>query len=130
MSAQCWNEHSAELNRISKTLNDADIDARTIDINKYFIRNEEFNRRFKTMSYNGDLKSQDVLKFFKLSMSNKLSEDDLARRDVLFRTVDDEIACALVYKIFIIGEQVIGFIFLLATHKQHRLKKFARHTLG
>jgi len=130
MSTQRWSEYSAQLDRISKTLNDADIDARTIDINKYFIRNEEFNRRFKTMSYNGDLKSQDVLKFFKLSMSNKLSEDDLARRDVLFRTVDDEIACALVYKIFIIGEHVIGFIFLLATHKQHRLKKFARYTLG
>lgn len=41
------------------------------------------------MSYNGDLKSQDVLKFFKLSMSSKLSEDDLARRDVLLHMVND-----------------------------------------
>jgi hypothetical protein len=130
MSAEYWNMHSAELDRISKTLNDADIEAQTIDINKYFIRNEEFNRKFKTMSYNGDLKSQDVLKFFKLNMSNKLSEDDLARRDALLRVLDDEIACALVYKTFIIGEYVIGFIFLLATHKQHRFKKFARHALG
>jgi len=44
MSAGYWNKCSVELDRISKTLNDADIDARTIDINKYFIRNEEFNR--------------------------------------------------------------------------------------
>jgi len=117
MSAQYWNEYSAELDRISKTLNDADIDARTIDLNKHFIRNEAFQRRFKTTPYNGDLKSRDALKFFKLNMSSKLSEDDLARRDVLLRTVDDEIACALVYKAFIIGEHVIGFIFLLATHK-------------
>jgi hypothetical protein len=129
MLAEHWNKHSAELDRIYKTLNDADIDARTVDINKYFTRTEEL-RRFKKMSYNGDLQSQDVLKFFKLNMSNKLREDDLARRDVLLRMVDDEIACALVYKVFIIGEHVIGFIFLLATHKQHRLKKFARHTLG
>jgi len=100
MSAGYWNKCSVELDRISKTLNDADIDARTIDINKYFIRNEEFNRRIKAMSYNGDLKSQDVLKFFKLNMSNKLSEDDLARRDALLRMVDDEIACAIVYKVF------------------------------
>lgn len=63
-------------------------------------------------------------------MSIKLSEDDLARRDVLLRTVDDEIACALVCKTFIVGEHVIGIISLLATHKQHRLKKFARHALG
>ncbi|CDW88935.1 UNKNOWN [Stylonychia lemnae] len=63
-------------------------------------------------------------------MSNKLSEDDLARRDFLLRTVDNEIACAPVYKTFIIGQHVIGFLFLLATHKQHRLKKFARCTLG
>jgi len=117
MSADHWNNYPVELDRIFKTLNDADIDARTIDINKYFIRNEEFNRRFKTMSYNGDLNSQEVLKFFKLNMSSKLSEDDLARRDVLLLVVDDEIACALVYKTFIIGEHVIGFIFLLATHK-------------
>lgn len=89
MSAQCWNKHSGELDRISKTLNDADIDARTIAINKYFIRNEEFQKIFITMPYNGDLKSQEVLKFFKFNMSNKLSEDDLARRDVLIRTVDD-----------------------------------------
>jgi hypothetical protein len=130
MSAGYWNKYSVELDRILKTLNDADIDARTVDINKYFARTEEFNRRFKTMSYNGDLQSQDILKFFKLNMSNKLSEDDLARRDALLRVLDDEIACALVYKTFIIGEHVIGFIFLLATHKQHRLKKFARHALG
>ncbi|CDW88318.1 UNKNOWN [Stylonychia lemnae] len=95
MQAGYWNKYSVELDRIYKTLNDTEIDARTIDIDKYFIRNEEFDRRFKTMSYNGDLKSQDVLKFFKLNMSNKLR-----------------------------------FIFLLATHKQHRLKKFARQTLG
>ena len=63
-------------------------------------------------------------------MSSKLSEDDLARRDALLRMVDDEIACALVYKMLIIGERVIGFIFLSATHKQHRSKKLARHTLG
>jgi hypothetical protein len=103
MLAEHWNKYSAELDRISKTLNDAGIDARIIDVNKYSIRNEEFNRGFKTMSYNGELKSQDVLKFFKLNISNKLSEDDLARRDVLIRTGDDEIACALVYKTFIIG---------------------------
>jgi len=48
------------------------------------------------MSYYGDLKSQDVLKFFKLNMSNKLSEDDLARRYVLLFMVDDEIACEII----------------------------------
>lgn len=42
MSAEYWEEHSNELDRIFKTLNDADIDARTIDLNKYFIRNESF----------------------------------------------------------------------------------------
>jgi len=57
MLAEHWNKHSAELNRIYKTLNDADIDARTIDLNKHFIRNEAFKRTFKTMPYNGDLKS-------------------------------------------------------------------------
>jgi hypothetical protein len=34
MSAKHWNGYSVELDRISKTLNGADIDARTADINK------------------------------------------------------------------------------------------------
>jgi len=40
LSIEYWDEHSIELDRIFKTLNDADNDARTIDLNKYFTRNE------------------------------------------------------------------------------------------
>jgi len=47
------------------------------------------------------LKFQDALKFFNLN--NKLSDDDLAWRDALLITVDDEIACNLVYKTFIVS---------------------------
>lgn len=82
------------------------------------------------MSYSGDSKSQDALKCIKLNMSSKLSGGNLARRDALLRTVDDEIACGLACQMLRIGEHVIGSIFLLAPHKQHRLKKFARHALG
>jgi len=57
------------------------------------------------------LKFQDALKFFNLNISNKLSDDDLARRDALLITVDDEIACNLVYKTFIVSKYEIGFVF-------------------
>ena len=89
MNYEYWDEHSIELDRIFKTLKGKDIDARTINLNKNFLRNKALQKRFKTMSYNGDLKSQDVLKFFKLNMSNKLSEDNLTRRDVLLHMVND-----------------------------------------